>query len=516
MIWDKPSRLAFAILIVGACASLIWLVHPYYEATTGTNDGSMYILSAKALLAGEGYAYLGQPFTVRPPGMSVLIAPLIAWRGLDYHALHLLVSLFGVAAIGLLFVLVRPRLGTWIAFLFAVSVWVNPAYRHMSNQVMSDVPGVALLIGCLLVERWASRRPTWRRELILGFSIAIAAYLRTIHVLLVPAIVVARVLQQVGGGASLEGWGRFAARRVLVFASTLGLLLLPWNLRNAAHPPQTPVDQNYIHSYSTAMLHADPGDPASPRLPPSKILERVPKRAGQILSLVGSRLEDSAARVDDFGRTEEDARGGAARVFRRVLGGVVLILAFATFVRKRRASDAMLFANLSILLVYFGFQDRLVLPIYLLAIPAALELVIDTSRKLRREPPARIAVGIALVAVAALDFRPRAGWRDIRDLHEAYSRFSRDVAAAVPASTRLAATVGWHYSVYLDRPVYTLLFAMRRAGSVQGAEEVIDKYRIGAVILTPPTEQALFAYFRQSHPSVTMTSGGGAIVQVGK
>ena len=62
-------------------ASLFWLVHPWYEATDETNDASIYLLTAKALAAGEGYSYLGAPFTIRPPGFSALIAPWIAARG---------------------------------------------------------------------------------------------------------------------------------------------------------------------------------------------------------------------------------------------------------------------------------------------------------------------------------------------------------------------------------------------------------------------------------------------------
>jgi hypothetical protein len=46
---------------------LLWTVHPWYDAT---NDGSMYIATARALLAGEGYSYLGSPFLIRPPGFS--------------------------------------------------------------------------------------------------------------------------------------------------------------------------------------------------------------------------------------------------------------------------------------------------------------------------------------------------------------------------------------------------------------------------------------------------------------
>src|SRR5215831_18804377 len=74
--WDRPATLALVALLFVALSSLFWLVPPWYEAGDETNDASIYIACAKSMLAGEGYAYLGEPFTVRPPGFSALIALL--------------------------------------------------------------------------------------------------------------------------------------------------------------------------------------------------------------------------------------------------------------------------------------------------------------------------------------------------------------------------------------------------------------------------------------------------------
>src|SRR5678815_2112858 len=87
--WDRRATAALLLLLLLCAASTAWLVHPWYEATRLTADGSIYLLTAKSLLAGEGYAVLGEPFTVRPPGFSLLLAPLLAARGLDFHALNL-------------------------------------------------------------------------------------------------------------------------------------------------------------------------------------------------------------------------------------------------------------------------------------------------------------------------------------------------------------------------------------------------------------------------------------------
>jgi hypothetical protein len=100
---ERGSAWPLVALVAAALGSLVFLVHPWYEATRETADASIYLLCAKSLLAGEGYSVLGQPFTVRPPGFSVLLVPVLAWRGLDFLALNLYVSLFGVAAVACLF-----------------------------------------------------------------------------------------------------------------------------------------------------------------------------------------------------------------------------------------------------------------------------------------------------------------------------------------------------------------------------------------------------------------------------
>jgi hypothetical protein len=493
--WDRRTRLAFAVLVAGALASLAWLVHPWYEADAGTDDASMYILSAKALLAGEGYAYLGRPFTIRPPGFSVLIAPILAWRGLDFGALNVFISLFGVAGVALLFVLVRPRLGPFAALATAALVWLNPAYQRLCNQVMSDVPGVALALASLVLERRVSRAaPSGRRDACLGLCIALAAYVRSANALLLPAVVASRAVEhwKAGGGS----WPAFLRSRVLALGAATLLALLPWTVRNAVHAPREVADQNFLASYSTGMWHSDAGDPDSPRLSPGEILERVPRRASQILSLLGTRL-----RTSDGSPLE------------MALGGALLAAALVVLVRRGRASEWFLAANAGVLSFYFAFKDRLALPVFLLALPAAVELAISILARWASAARARAAVGVCVAVLAVADFRPRERWDEVARLHGAWTALCSALSANLPADARLAASIGWHYSVYLDRPVHSLLFAVRRAG-VAGVEDVIDKYGIDTVILSDFTqpERSMREYFEKRYG--VRSVGRGAIVRV--
>ena len=224
------ERIALLVLVVGLFASLLFLVHGWYDPT---NDGSMYIVTARSIGAGEGYSMLGIPFQIRPPGFAYLIAPLIALRGTDFYALNLFVSVFGAVGVLLLYFCVRERLGWPLAWLLAVAVWTNPGYQELCNQPMSDVPGTTLLLGCLLLARWSGRKATVLADLILGLAIGLSAYVRSVDILLVPAILVARTCTRMFGHVGSDGWRPWLAR---LGALALGAFLvqLPWSLRNSA------------------------------------------------------------------------------------------------------------------------------------------------------------------------------------------------------------------------------------------------------------------------------------------
>src|SRR5262245_65739030 len=78
---ERSTLLQRAILgafAVALFASLFYFVHPWYDLTV---DGSIFIVTARAIAAGQGYTYLGEPFLVRPPGLPLLIAPSVSNGG---------------------------------------------------------------------------------------------------------------------------------------------------------------------------------------------------------------------------------------------------------------------------------------------------------------------------------------------------------------------------------------------------------------------------------------------------
>jgi hypothetical protein len=465
--WSGRERLALAALVALCLASLPFTVHPWFDPTP---DASIYLVATRSLLLGLGHTYYGEPFWLRPPGFPVLLAPVVGAWGMNFAALHAFASLFGILGVAALFAFQRARLGATAAWLVAAALWLLPAYQRLCNQVMSDVPGVALLLAVFLLDRWAGRRPGLRRELPLGACIGLFAAVRTVVLLALPAILVSRVVQRLAAGPGEPRWPRFVTHRLAAPAAAALLAQLPWS--EAGSPPDSapPADQTARFSYSVAMWHRDEGDPSSPRIPLGEVVRtRVPERVADIAGTMGSALE-----------TEHTS--GA----RLVLAAALAAGSLWVLLKRRAPADFFVLGSTALFAVYFGYKPRLLLPVWIFALPALVELLQDV---LRRVAGARVAGALVVAAICvwtAARFAPREGWDAIRREHERLFAECADIARHVPADARLGTPVAWDFAVALDRPVFSLHYHVRRRGDAAVAtEEMIAKYDLDAVFLDP-------------------------------
>jgi 4-amino-4-deoxy-L-arabinose transferase-like glycosyltransferase len=485
-----PGR-GFALLAAALLASLPLLVHPWYVPS---GDASLYIATAKALADGEGYSYLGEPFAVRPPGFSALLAPVIALRGVEFRSLNLLVALSGLAAALCLFALARQRLGGPLAALVAAALWLNPGFRALSNEILSDVPGLAALLACLLLERSAARRPGIAREILLGVAIGAAAYLRSALLLLLPAIALARLAAGLGPARAEPGGLRRLTLRCALPALAASLVLVPWSLRDAALLPETAVDQTRLHSYGVAMWREDWADPGSSRVGLARVAERVPLRALQIADVLGSRLQSD---------TKGDRLPPVATLAgRAALAALLLAASLRALRRRREPAELFVWISLALLLVYFGFGARLILPLYALSLPAAAEALRDGIGRRAGARAGEAAAGALLLALVLVDLDPRRGWAEAERTHADFVALADAIDERVPAEARLATALGFNYGVYLDRPVYSLYPSIARAADPRAAAAAaIDRHRVDRVVLWPavPRERELVPYFEERY-----------------
>jgi len=488
--WSRADRLVLGMLVVIVLLSAVFLTHPWYEPRP---DAAIYISTARSIAAGQGITYLESPSVLRPPGLPLLISPLMAVEGPpDFRRLNALIVLFGAAGVVLLFVYQRERVGWLLALLGSLAIWLNPGYQRLCNQVMSDVPAIALVLLCLLIERWASRVPSTGRELALGVAIGASALLRSSVALLVPAVLVARGIEQIENRSA--PWSSFWWRRAGLLVVTVLVLLLPWSAYERTHAPELPVDQTYLYSRGVGMWHVDPADPGSPRVPIADVLRRPGKHITPILDVLGSRMQ---VRVQQGDSTDESAA-------RSSYVGVSLLLLmglFSSLWRRRSPMELFALGSLVVSLFYFSFVDRLMLPVYVFAFVASIDSLRALLRRRTSERMATTAIGACLLLLIVVDFAPRAGWEQIRSEHAWHAAAMSKARDALPPDARIASMRGMHHSVHLGRPVFNLRFGIARGHGAEGAEAVIDRYRIDTVMLSPAIQmdRAPIAYFRHRY-----------------
>jgi hypothetical protein len=125
-------------------------------------------------------------------------------------------------------------------------------------------------------------------------------------------------------------------------------LLAPWiqHSRNAAGAAQKPAEQLLLFDYSTAVFHVDAGDPDSARLSISQWGERVSKNAGQLTASLTECI---------FG-----TQNLLAQMLLSILLAIGLALSLA---RGPTLLDWHFASHVGLLLIYFTFDERLLLPL---------------------------------------------------------------------------------------------------------------------------------------------------------
>lgn len=493
----SADRRALLALIGLALATLVVFVDRNFQSMW---DAVLYVLTTRSLLAGEGYAVYGEPFTLRPPGFSLMLAPVMALGGdHGWLALNLFTSALGIVAIALLFVLLRARLGLSVAFAACFGLWISPQFQGICQVTLSDGAGLAALFACLLVDRRARRTGTLSWDLALGLSIGIALYLRTVAILLIPAIVVSRLVEawrtrrrraadgaEPGGADEPAPAARPIARALVRSAWIAGvplLLLWPWSLWKAQHEATGPTELWGIHSYSVAQWHEDPADPESARLGTDELLQRAPIRVRQCLTALGSRLPKldlpGPLKVPEAQRLRAANRRFGGFAF-GVLGVLCLLV---RGLRRFEAGDVFALGNLAVLAIYFDFDERVLLPSYVFVLAATLEAITAALRRFLSRARARAVVALLFGAVALQDAYP--GYdrgpaeRETRVLSEVAEWLERTRPDDVP----IGASLGHRLAAFLDRPVRFLEVAIARKGR-QGFWRLVAKHRLRIVVHT--------------------------------
>jgi len=455
--WRRRDTTSLVLLLVFCAGTLPWLL---YEHFLWNVDAGLYILTSKALLAGEGYAYLGEPFVLRPPGLPVLLAPVLALFGTDFAALNLATNAMGIAAVLLLFLYARPALGAGSSALLAAVTWLHPVFREVCNSTLSDAPGAALLFGGLLAERRLWSRRSLGSALGLGLLVAGGVYVRSLLVFLLPAFALSWLWRR--------GFRGERPLRPVHAAVALGLpllLLAPWWLRNAAVPLPRPALETAMASQDTAMWHRDKADPDSPRLGWTEVGARVPPNAARLAAELASGLAEPALEEG-----AEEAPGavsdGRARI---ALGALLVVLVILGAWRSRSPALLFFLANLAILSVWHTARLRLVLPAYLIGLPVLAALVTRVVARWSSPVVGRGLTAVLLVALGVTHGLRAPDWNRNTTTQLQRESLCRDLESLeLDPQGGFASEWGWNDALYLDRPVRAFRHRVHRQGATVG------------------------------------------------
>ena len=243
-----PARVAGWGVLLALGALYLWGARrPEWFA----GDEAYYVGLAQSLAAGEGFTFNGQSHAIYPPGFPLLLAPAVAWLGLQPRALTLFVVGVNLASLGAIAAYMRSRgdvrgmLPVLIFFLGSVAVF--DVYTDLRSE------GLFVLITMLVLAGFErlGRAPT-PGVLALAFGLAAGIgvpAVRSIGVAFPAAAAAAIGVQLLRRSPVPRRWIAAAG------ASVVGGLVyqLWWSARGALHGEE--------RSYGNLLTMVDPHQP---------------------------------------------------------------------------------------------------------------------------------------------------------------------------------------------------------------------------------------------------------------
>jgi hypothetical protein len=464
--WTRGARIALLVVTAIASGGLLALHHPWYEASGET---AWTLAAARGLATGD--LLFHRPLT-RVPGFVHAVSLLAGGERLDLGRIHMAMALAGGSAVVLLFFYQRPRLGWPLAALATLGVAATPAFFRSCNRASDLVPGTALLLACLLVEEWSTGRPSSRRSFVSGLAIGLNAWVRPLHLLLLPAVLVARTARRTETPETVRGWTRTFGREHGPIALGVLVAILPLLLGHCT-------------------LGRMPWDPPS----------GASTASAHIASLFGN---------GPGGEPTNDALLWSL--------GITIGLFHLTLRRGPAGGLVALAVGLAVLTPAFELSAVDLLPVLAIGLPALLGALRDGfGRTLGLHAGTVIACVVAGIWIGTV-FDPASGRRSLRAEHENLVEFADQVDSQLQEGSKLASGLGLHLALFVDRPVIAIDVAPDEKEDV--FEAWIDRHGVDTIALYPrfPTDMRLVPYvlrrYGERDPDRVVTIPPGFLVRV--
>lgn len=215
-------------------------------------DDASYVMLAKSLLSGQGYRQIAYPDsppeTKYPPLLPLLIAPCLWLTGGALWAARLPALLSAIAAVPVLWLLLRRFTDGWTLWLLTALVALHPMVVGFAGSAMTETPSLLVTWGLLLLvlsavqpEKGEEAPPGVKLWLGTGLLLGLGMLLRTDTLALVAAVVLWLL------------WHR-RGRETGLLALGVVLPLLPWWM----HLARTTGGETYLAEAATAWWDPSP------------------------------------------------------------------------------------------------------------------------------------------------------------------------------------------------------------------------------------------------------------------
>ncbi len=279
---ERERTLVMAVVLVLALIVSIQLLSGNLFFVFGF-DTPNYILLAKSIAAGHGYSDINAPgfppHTQYPPGLPLILAPVVYLFGYNLVWMHLVIIFFAFLSVPLLLRVFsreeRGYLGVFIALLTLTSFH----FVEFSREILSEVPYLFFsLLGVLFFEKYFHERENPRYLALFTAALVAAYFVKMIGITLYAAALSALALR------ALERRGRAGLyiKKILVFAVLAILPFVLFMLRNAYY-------SSGVDTYQSIFLTADYYNLSSGHAGLLSIFERTFRNLG-IYILLPSRM----------------------------------------------------------------------------------------------------------------------------------------------------------------------------------------------------------------------------------
>jgi 4-amino-4-deoxy-L-arabinose transferase-like glycosyltransferase len=237
----KILKSALTLVMLEIC-SMRWLMHilvgfGFLALIAGTRisiasaqeiGGDEHFEVTKAFLWSQGPDVYTRVWNDQPPLFTVLLGVLFRSFGSDIGVARCLASIFGVALLVGLYLIVWRREGALPAYIVVLTLLAAPGVFELCVSVMLEVPAIALgLWSVPLLDLWISRR-TWRWLMASGTLFACALQTKLTAAILMPALVFELMLaRHPSSDAASSSWrGRLSVLALWLFSVIVVYLIL--------------------------------------------------------------------------------------------------------------------------------------------------------------------------------------------------------------------------------------------------------------------------------------------------